>query len=218
MRAAGTDCHVISFEALSFHQDCLEELKNTDPLYDYRILALSSTSTQLELLTPTVNSVPLFGVSSANGQTLKSNEDAELGIPFLGPLFTEADNYEVRLLRSLVPAMPLDLFWTKQQLGVDVLPAIAAIKLDVEGHEADVIAGGRSVIDQHRPFFMIEGANRVPEVVGALEQLGYVAAELAGDRIRPTHDLIRGVNGCFFHPDHHEEYTEMGLFAGESKS
>jgi hypothetical protein len=214
LRAGGTDCQIVSFEALEFHRDCLEMFKSVDPLYDYRILALTETLSELELLTPCVNGVPLFGVSSTDGKTL-TTDHAELGIPFLGPLFEESDTYEVRLLKSVSPAKPLDTFWSTSELGVTPLPQIAAIKLDVEGHEAQVITGGMATITRDKPFFMIEGANRVPDVAQLLQDLGYQAAALAGDQIVPTTEMISGINGCWFHPDHLDLYREMNLIASE---
>lgn len=210
IRASGTNCRVLSFEALEFHSDCLEAVKMQDPLFDYRIVALTSAPGTLELLTPTVNGTPLFGVSSHAGKTL-TLAHAGIGVPYLGRLFAESESYEVRLLRSKVPAAQLDSLWSCEELNLDVLPAVAAIKLDVEGHESDVLSGGLTLIERDKPLLLIEGANRNADVSALMVKLGYRPAEVLGDQIQPTTVEIQAINGCWYHPDRLSAYESMGL-------
>lgn len=75
--------------------------------------------------------------------------------------------------------------------SVDVPHDIGFIKIDVEGHEAQVLKGALDTIDTHRPVLLVEAeahddrpAN-VDEVVSLVEGLGYSASFLRGRRWLP---------------------------------
>jgi FkbM family methyltransferase len=58
------------------------------------------------------------------------------------------------------------------------LPAPDVMKIDVEGAEADVIAGGHETLMRDRPILMIELHGTNAEVASALEAIGYRASVL----------------------------------------
>ena len=60
------------------------------------------------------------------------------------------------------------------------------IKIDVEGHETDVLEGARATIRAHRPVLMIENelahvGDRIGGVFGALTALDYTVLGLKDD-------------------------------------
>jgi FkbM family methyltransferase len=66
-----------------------------------------------------------------------------------------------------VPVIPLDSL---------VLPAVHVLKIDVEGMEAEVLAGARQLIAHHRPILYLENDQREksPALIRLLGELGYV--------------------------------------------
>ena len=65
-----------------------------------------------------------------------------------------------------VPVTPLD--------ALD-LPAVHVLKIDVEGMEAEVLAGARALIARHRPILYLENDRREksPSLIRLLDELGY---------------------------------------------
>lgn len=94
---------------------------------------------------------------------------------------------------ALVNILPLD-----RVPEVCALPAIDLIKIDVEGYEMEVLAGGRELLVRHRPLLFIEVDDRnlrdqgssAQALISFLEQLGYTHRDAATDRaIRSTDDF-----------------------------
>ena len=50
------------------------------------------------------------------------------------------------------------------------------VKIDVEGHEGDVLAGMRTMLAEHGPALVIELHGSAGEIVDRLEEAGYDAA------------------------------------------
>jgi len=88
----------------------------------------------------------------------------------------------------------LDAFFAGRQRGPDFL------KIDVEGHESAVLAGGREVLERHRPALLIECEARhrpdgdVRPVFEMLESLGYVGSFFHEGRRRPLAEFDAGVH------------------------
>lgn len=55
------------------------------------------------------------------------------------------------------------------------LPSPDAIKVDVEGHELEVLEGGRRVLESARPFLMMESKRHYGSAATTLEPLRYLA-------------------------------------------
>jgi FkbM family methyltransferase len=101
-------------------------------------MALSASDGEAELATPVANGLPLFGLSSLQLPEKKANGSGPAGAT------------EIR--RERVPLRRLD----------DVFSGDAAfVKIDVEGHEVDVLKGGKKTIARCRPTLLIEASERV---------------------------------------------------------
>jgi len=60
-------------------------------------------------------------------------------------------------------------------LGSLKLPRLKLLKIDVEGMEADVLTGAKSLIAQHSPFIYVENDRREksPALIALIDSLGY---------------------------------------------
>ena len=56
------------------------------------------------------------------------------------------------------------------------------MKIDAQGHEYKVLAGGRLTIDTVRPVLLIEGSWRDPAIAPCLGSFGYCRYEFDGGR------------------------------------
>jgi FkbM family methyltransferase len=89
-------------------------------------------------------------------------------------------------------ANPIDLTVQLRTLdSVDIPQAIGFIKIDVEGHEAQVLKGALDTIQTHRPVLLVEvevhddRPDNVDEVVALVEGLGYTTSFLRRRRWVP---------------------------------
>jgi FkbM family methyltransferase len=89
----------------------------------------------------------------------------------------------------VVDVTTLDAFFADQPRGPDFL------KIDVEGHESAVIAGGRQTLERYRPALLIECEARhrsdgdVCAVFDFLRGLGYEGSFFQNGRRRPLSDF-----------------------------
>jgi FkbM family methyltransferase len=95
---------------------------------------------------------------------------------------------------SVVDVTTLDAFFTDQPRGPDFL------KIDVEGHESAVLAGGRQTLQRYRPAVLIEcEARHRPEanvhaVFAFLLSLGYAGTFFQNGRRRPLAEFDLAVH------------------------
>ena len=108
----------------------------------------------------------VFARQSAVGEKVGT-----IAVPAIDP--TIRDNFGGVSLREpmfgeVVPLVTLD--------SLD-LPACHLLKVDVEGMEAEVLKGGKRLIDAHRPIMYLENdrAERSEELLTIVEELGYRA-------------------------------------------
>lgn len=209
--AAGCGAAIVSFEPNSWHRGCLEQIRALRPdRFDFLITGLGNASAAVRFIMPVVDGTGISGLSSAaiesetdwaipeNVLSYMLNYLPEVALPRLQ--FAETE-WQIRRLDDLLHA-------ARFQVPVD---RISAIKLDVEGFEADVIAGALATLDQHRPMLMIEGANRVPEVVSQLLPRGYRYADFRDGCVILSDEPSTRVGGFFLHQTRLDDYRRIGL-------
>jgi FkbM family methyltransferase len=173
MRRTGMTCPILSFEALEVHRPGLQRLKEIDTVgYDYRISAIADKAGTATLYGPVVNGKPIFGFNSINGNLFKEWH-ATMVTSLLGIEIPEADSYKFQFYKTVMNCVTIDEILASQKFSVPI-DKIAAIKIDVEGYEPQVIAGAEKIIMRDRPFIFAENGRRTPEVVALLEKNGYL--------------------------------------------
>ena len=107
---------------------------------------------------------------------------------------SSAGSASARQTCSDVDVTTLDAFFADRPQGPDFL------KIDVEGHESAVLAGGRQTLQRHRPKLLVEcEARHRPEgdvraVFALLKSLGYRGSFFENGRRRPLADFDPAVH------------------------
>ena len=137
----------------------------------------------------------LAGVDTVNAAASSTNGTADLLIPVdsegrrLEPRATLEDRGQASV-RVQVLRVRLD------DLLRDTTSKVSLIKIDVEGHEAEVIRGASDVLDRHRPTLVVEiesryvgGVVAVADVVALLTKRGYRCHAIYGGTLIPWADF-----------------------------
>lgn len=126
LRAAGFDGRIVSFEPLSGPFSVLERAASGDPLWDCRQCALGDQDGTIGM-----NVAGNAGASSSVLPMLKSHQDVYPQANYVG-----TEDVAICRLDSVAPALlrPGD---------------VAFLKVDVQGFEKQVLAGGESTVNHH---------------------------------------------------------------------
>jgi FkbM family methyltransferase len=214
--AAGARSKILSFEPNPWHRPCLLRIKEMRPgLFDFIHLGLGSTDSSTRFILPVIEGIGISALSSAAMET-----EIDWGLP-------------ENLVQHMIHDHPgldsprlqfTEVTWHTERLD-DVLPKysfdievsnITAMKIDVEGFEAAVLAGAVHTLRAHKPLIMIEGANRNADVVACLSPLGYTFADFVVDHVVLTDQLSSNSNGFFLHRDRLDHYRSIGLLRSGS--
>jgi FkbM family methyltransferase len=211
IRQSGTNCQILSFEPMGYNWPSLEELKVLDGgSYDYVMCALSDQAETIKLYSPAVNGRPITGLNS-EGESFNDLQIEHI-LSLVGTYISDAKELNFRLLETEIAAYRLDDMLASDFTKV-VLDKVAAIKLDVEGHERAVLDGSRAMFERDRPFIMVEEGNRNTPVAEFLTSFGYEYGERLGSIVVPTTEISAVVNGYWFHADRISEYQAKGIIA-----
>jgi FkbM family methyltransferase len=202
----GCPCQILSFEPLACYAGHLARIRQKFPAkYDFAPIGLGMAHGELRFVTPVLNGDVLTALTSASEAAHRAhlwrNIEWEMDQRKLA-----LNDVDLRFMVSHANVRPLDDV-------VSYIASISAIKIDVEGLEADVIAGGPETIQRHRPLILVEGANREAGVVNPLADAGYVFAERHEDRLRLSMRKSMEPNGFFVHRSRVTEYAQSGLLA-----
>lgn len=94
---------------------------------------------------------------------------------------------------------------------------ISAIKIDVEEHEPEMLAGAVTTLETHKPLVMIEGANRNPRVTDIMKKTGFLFADYGDGSLILSDKKSSRVDGFFLHETRVEEYKSYGLLTSSLK-
>lgn len=170
---------ILSVEANPVHQRDLAVIKRLLHDFDYRLCAAGSRAGRHTLYTPVYRGTPLT--------TLSTFDPLNLAPWRMRILFGEHFRpSQLRVAESSVEVVCLD------DLGL----APGFVKIDVEGHELDVLRGLERTLLKHRPVVLLEWSREFHEVGGYLLSLGFrpFAYRPATNTLAPlTHDT-RGLN------------------------
>jgi FkbM family methyltransferase len=207
MRRRGTQAVIFSVEANPYSARVLAVLKKMENgRYNFVEVAATQKVEELSLFIPAINGVANPG-SSSTGGTLSDPFAYILADLVMTNPAPAGEPDKPQLIPLKVAGKPLDLI--AKEYGI--LDRIAAIKIDVEGHEASALQGAMAIMRQQRPMIMVESANREPDVRRAFAGTGYNHFERqAGKLVR--YDAISGANdGFWVHESRESEYVAAGL-------
>ena len=211
--AAGATSSVLSFEPNFAHRPCLARIKALRPgRFDYTLTGLGAKAAQTKFVIPVIEGIGISALSSAVIET-----EIDWGIPENVLSHMMDDHPSLRAPRLQFTEVMwqterLDDVLLKAAFDIDVA-AITAIKIDVEGFEAEVLAGAAQTLAQHKPLIMVEGANRISEVEAHLLGQGYRYADFVDDdgHVVLTSEKSTRANGLFLHADKLSTYRSSGL-------
>jgi FkbM family methyltransferase len=171
---------IFSFEPLEINMQILKRIKKRFKLNNIRefMLALGDENTELEMVMPVINNVPMHGLSHAIHEDITENNTG---------------------LKYEVPMVRLDDFNELKEKG----KRITGIKIDVENFEFFVLKGAEKMIIENKPLIyceLWENENRKKTFL-FLNNLGYSAFILYGKELVSFDEQKHQKNNFFFVPD-----------------
>jgi FkbM family methyltransferase len=206
------ESHIVSFEAIPMYRPCLQALAELRPgQYAYVLSGLSAKDDQLTFSLPVVNHVALTALTTASpNPDLSTLIDNVLN--HVNKWMHGISSFGFQFVDFTVPVRPLDDLIASNPSYFPKAP-ITAVKIDVEGMEYDVLAGGERTLSTHRPMIMFEENKTQDRSLNQLlSRLGYLRAKRTGSRLQLDQHLDTGqFNGYFVHHQRCSEYQHLGL-------
>ena len=208
--ASGSRASILSFEPNPWHFSCLQAIKDSRRgLFDFLGVGLGSIADTVCFTMPVIEGVGLSALCSARIES-ELEWIPEMLVSHALKHLPHLAQPRFQFAEVAWPVIPLDDALKRDRFAVP-LEKIAAIKLDTEGFETEVICGGTGTLSKHRPLILVEGANRVETVVNILSDLGYAYGDWQNDRVVLTGKQSRRVGGFFLHRSRLAEYRDKGL-------
>jgi FkbM family methyltransferase len=208
--AAGASCKVVSFEAIPLYRDCLERIARLKPhLYNYVMMALSSSTDILRFNVPVVNGTALTALTSASANPHLDSLAQNIHHSIIRWM-PNVDDVTLKICEFEVPVQTLDDVISNSP-GLIPNHGIHAIKLDVEGLEYQILKGAMTTLSSHTPLIMTEGGNRQAGLQELMVSLGYLYAERKDDKLIPVSGTGTKINGFFYHRDRIGEYRSRQI-------
>jgi FkbM family methyltransferase len=159
MRIFRTDMKIISFEpSPRLYAEMVRRFGGT-PLTEIRNYGLGSAETTLPLYVPSYNGFVYDGLATFSYEAATNHLNSST-LYFFNPKRLSVQKMECHI---------------KTLDSLDLAPTF--MKIDVEGFEYEVLAGGMETVKRHEPVIMIERYWDDPRVFKTLSDLGY--AEVA---------------------------------------
>jgi FkbM family methyltransferase len=214
MRYAGCRARIVSVEAMAYN---VHSLRTVSPLlqpHEVVHRAVGSQGGTITFYAPVLNGHVLQALSSTGGTLTDYFALHVTNHVGTYPSRRPDGAHEVKMLVQSVGVDRVDAILA--EAGVNI-PSVAAMKLDVEGHEGPALAGAARLFRVAKPLLMVEGANRDPAVVRRMTGHGYFHCELApSGKLVPYTDYSFHNDGFWVHPDKVSTYRALGIFEGEA--
>lgn len=215
---AGSPAHVLSFEPNPWQHEPLQRIKELRPeAFDFIGMGLSNAQGSLRFVLPVVDGKGIGGLGTAAIERELDWAIPENLVHYMNTYTPEVASPRLQFAETQWSVAPLDAMLASANVAVP-LERIDAIKIDVEGLEPEVLEGAEQTLRRHRPWLMIEGANRIPDVVQRLAPLGYRYAEFAEGRVSLTNERSTRVSGFYLHESRLDEYRASGMLIARASS
>jgi FkbM family methyltransferase len=219
MWRAGCAAHILSFEPNPWQQAPLRRIRELRPgRFDFLNVGLGNVFENLRFVIPVVQGIGIGALGSAAIERELATVIPDNLVNWMITYVPHISSPVLQFTETKFTVAPLDKVLESACLTVPI-EQIAAIKLDVEGWEAEVIEGATETLRRHRPVLMVEGANRAPTVVDRLSALGYRYAEFSefsDGRVYLSNEESMRVSGFFLHEARLDEYRRSGLLVAGS--
>lgn len=211
--AAGATSKILSFEPNPWHLPCLARIKHLrHGIFDYLNLGLGATTGETRYVIPVIEGVGISALSSASIEAETAWTIPENVLNHMIQDHPDVEEPRLQFAEVLWRTQRLDEVLRNTTSDVE-LSTISAVKIDVEGYEANVLRGASATLSTHKPLIMIEGANRNPDVLSCLIPGGYRYADLEADHVILSDKESPRSNGFFLHESKLDHYRSIGLLA-----
>jgi FkbM family methyltransferase len=208
LMAVGSTLNIVSFEPFPFFASCFDEIKaRMGERYEYRLHGLAAEPGEIEFRTPVVNGEAITALTSSNPQSNAHDLAGDIRYSLQHHL-PKSSSYDLRFFCFNARVEPLDNIVRSIAL-IEASGRIAAMKIDTESTEEQVVVGATEVLKQHQPLLLIERAR--PSLINRLGNLGYLRCERVDDRLLIKDNPRNATNQFFVHPAMLEPYRQMDL-------
>ena len=204
--------NIVAFEPILSYEKGLQKIKELRPdNYDFRMIGLANETTSLKFAVPVVNGIAISSLSSASFLASKAHiailaRNIHDSIIHWMP---DENPISLRIFEFNSPVRKLDDVLQEENFLFG--KKLAAIKIDVEGYEFEVLKGAEATLLAFKPLLMTEGGNRFDGLPDFMANLGYLYAENKGGALVLIEGIGTSINGFFVHKDNLSEYQSSGI-------
>lgn len=209
----GSSAAVASFEPIRGYEPVLAELGRRVnsglglPKYENYNVGLSDVEGELLFHCSVVNGKMNTALTTANPSP---NIEAYVRNTFVWAAGNVKEITSFKMHEFTTKVTTVDR-WMASQVSNLNISNIVAVKIDTEGHEGRVLAGGSILLSEQKPLILAEGGHSIDLAVSTAAKHGYVFAGRDGDQLYVSGGPVPGVNGFYIHPDKIAFYKQIGL-------
>jgi FkbM family methyltransferase len=162
LRKFNKDSNILCIEPNKFYEKILKKIKQKDKKFNYLICGASNKESKIKMYIPKYKKVYFRSLASIENKNFFNNHS------FLPNVGIKKENFKNVFLEDFeVKIIKLD----NLNLNPDLL------KIDVEGHELEVLEGCSLTINKYRPLIIIEiNKNNFPKIVNFMLEKNYILA------------------------------------------